>query len=351
MNKLKPSRLVVGIKLLQIFFWNEAKVFAVGGETCSRSYLSHTKMNCAMQNDSQVIEEINKIIPPLTYSQHKGQAGRIGIVGGSEEYTGAPYFAALSALKVGADLAHVFCPSAASPVIKSYSPELIVHPLLDKEDGLTAIKDWLPRLGSVVIGPGLGRLSSTMQTVKDIIAELKELSTPIVIDADGLFLVTQDPDVILGYKRAILTPNVVEFRRLANAMNIEARNDDPVQETIDLSKALGDVTIVRKGKVDIIAHGDQVLKVTEDGSPRRCGGQGDLLSGSMATFAFWAYKNETKVTANPGAVAAYGACMLTKKCASLAFVKYGRSTTTTDLIAEIHTVFEGTFEIFSNKNL
>lgn len=55
------------------------------------------------------IEEITPIIPPLTFDSHKGQAGRIGIVGGSKNYTGAPYFAAISALKIGCDLAHVFC--------------------------------------------------------------------------------------------------------------------------------------------------------------------------------------------------------------------------------------------------
>nr|KAF6374703.1 NAD(P)HX dehydratase [Pipistrellus kuhlii] len=80
-----------------------------------------------MENTFQLVKNI---IPPLTSKKHKGQAGRIGIVGGCQEYTGAPYFAAISALKVGADLSHVFCTREAAPVIKSYSPELIVHPVL-----------------------------------------------------------------------------------------------------------------------------------------------------------------------------------------------------------------------------
>lgn len=87
---------------------------------------------------------------------HKGEAGRIGIVGGSLEYTGAAYYAGISALKVGcgkphslscriwnwyahlikkisilSDLVHIICPQHAALPIKSYSPELIVHPLLD----------------------------------------------------------------------------------------------------------------------------------------------------------------------------------------------------------------------------
>jgi ATP-dependent NAD(P)H-hydrate dehydratase len=81
-------------------------------------------------NMQRCLKAFRACIPPLSYATHKGSAGRIGVVGGSLEYTGAPYFAAISAMKAGGDLGHVFCPEAAAPVIKSYSPELIVHPLL-----------------------------------------------------------------------------------------------------------------------------------------------------------------------------------------------------------------------------
>lgn len=62
------------------------------------------------------------IAPLLDHSSYKGQHGRIGIVGGSEQYTGAPYYAGASALRTGADLATVFCAEAAAIPIKSYSP-------------------------------------------------------------------------------------------------------------------------------------------------------------------------------------------------------------------------------------
>ena len=73
---------------------------------------------------------VHAMVPPLTASKYKGQAGKIGVIGGCAEYTGAPFFAAMSALRVGADLSHVFCARGAATVIKSYSPELIVHPYL-----------------------------------------------------------------------------------------------------------------------------------------------------------------------------------------------------------------------------
>ena len=55
------------------------------------------------------MEWVRRVVPPLTFALHKGQGGRIAVVGGSLEYTGAPYFAAMAALRTGADIAHVFC--------------------------------------------------------------------------------------------------------------------------------------------------------------------------------------------------------------------------------------------------
>lgn len=121
------------------------------------------------------------IVPSLSDSNHKGQSGRIGIIGGSREYTGAPYFAALSALKVGGDLSYVFSTADAATVIKTYSPELIVYPVLDSPDGLEEMIDLLPRMHSIVIGPGLGRKESLLSTVAAVINKVKELDIPLVL--------------------------------------------------------------------------------------------------------------------------------------------------------------------------
>jgi ATP-dependent NAD(P)H-hydrate dehydratase len=61
---------------------------------------------------------VRAALPPLSNSLRKGQSGRVGVVGGSLEYTGAPFFSAFAALRCGADLAHVFCPPAAANAIK-----------------------------------------------------------------------------------------------------------------------------------------------------------------------------------------------------------------------------------------
>lgn len=101
---------------------------------------------------------------------YKGLNGKIGVIGGCFEYTGAPYYAAVSALRSGSDLAHIFCTKSAGGPIKSYSPEIIVHPSLassmeDKISDFSQYSDlilentsnWFSAIHSLIVGPGLGR--------------------------------------------------------------------------------------------------------------------------------------------------------------------------------------------------
>ncbi|KAJ1550836.1 hypothetical protein HK096_004735 [Nowakowskiella sp. JEL0078] len=331
-------------------------------------------------------KEISRLlVPPLSHSLHKGQSGRIGIVGGSEEYTGAPYFAGVSALKLGADLCHVFCEKSASPVIKSYSPDLIVHPYLQTSESIqdhssstkllvqNAIVQKtvsiFPRLHALIVGPGLSRDSFMLNCAKDIINHARSKLIPIIIDAvsftlkmpksfkiyvkDGLYLVQQDSNIIKGYQLAILTPNANEFLRLCVANGISSDSEDAVEK---LSKELGGVIIVQKGHVDKISNGVKTVYNHTEGSSRRCGGQGDILSGVLGTFISWALrKNDFNrlfnlISFESGEnvtllAACFAACSITRDCNRRAFEKYGRSMAATDMIEEIGSVFKDQFEI------
>lgn len=83
------------------------------------------------QLDPSFVAGTRSIAPPLLFSHHKGIMGRIGVIGGSKDYTGAPFYAADGALKFGADLSFVFCSNSASVPIKCYSPELMVTSFYD----------------------------------------------------------------------------------------------------------------------------------------------------------------------------------------------------------------------------
>lgn len=315
----------------------------------NQSQLCYNPYSSAMANVNTIskellILEMKKSIPVLSNFLRKGESGRIGIIGGSLEYTGAPYFAAIAALRVGCDLVHVFCMKEAAPVIKSYSPELIVHPLLDAPNALEAISEWLPRIHALILGPGLGRDENVFKILGTIIELVKELGIPLVIDADGLFYINSHHQIIHKCTNVILTPNAIEFSRLYKAvMGITIDLSQPVNpgDVAALARKLGHVTILHKAERDIITNGVDMNVCEKMGSPRRCGGQGDLMAGILATFLYWKAhdKEAQEVTLSAATAAAHLSRSINRK----AFEIHGRGTLASDMIPYIPECFRTLF--------
>ncbi|GAB4819250.1 hypothetical protein N2152v2_006296 [Parachlorella kessleri] len=343
-----------------------------------------------IKNDA-LYQKIRELVPPLTGDRYKGQAGKVAVIGGCREYTGAPYFASYSALKVGADLSHVFCTEGAATVIKSYSPELIVHPYLpdtndashevgeeekrqSQQRAVDAIDKWLDKFDVVVVGPGLGRDDLILSTVAEVMGRVRRRNTPMVIDADGLWLVNQNPALVQGYPNAVLTPNAMEFKRLAGKLGVDPDSKDALQQVA--SRMEGPV-IVRKGSADEVSDGLVTISCDEQGSLRRAGGQGDVLSGCISVFVAWTVRGAgvskeqlhgaggasagseaatggdrgQKESAGaeeesipPLLLAAYGGSLLTRLASRAAFQRHGRAMGATDLLAELGPVVSQHFD-------
>lgn len=334
------------------------------------------------------------VVQPLVPLFHKGQAGRVLVLGGSEDYSGAPYFSAHAAMSTGADLVHVVCDGVAGPVIKGYSPDLMVHPVLvnSKSAGgggeigrlvpavqrlvadqvLPPITSLLDRLvHAMVVGPGLGRdvvvLSTAASVLELALLRRGDERVPVVIDADGLYLVTVHPMVLQSLQGAadnshvVLTPNIVEFQRLCKAAGVSVeppRLLDPayrVQLASQVSHAFHGVTVVVKGKEDVAVCGDTLLVVDPalpelaiNVSPRRCGGQGDTFTGVLATFLAWGFNRHRGVWNGTDALvhrdlvllACFGASVVVKHSARMAFAAKRRATLARDVGEYVGSAYE-----------
>jgi ATP-dependent NAD(P)H-hydrate dehydratase len=312
---------------------------------------------------SKIEHALHAIVPPLGGARYKGQSGRIGVVGGSLEYTGAPFYAAISALKLGADLSHVFCEASAGSAIKSYSPELIVHPILrssescaDSQIAADDVVRWFRALDALVVGPGLGRDPALIATCAHVVRAAAEHGLPTVIDADGLRVVLDDPTIVLGERAVfVLTPNRAELARLFDKLVpmverlVDAEDDSALAaetRTRQVAERLGpNVTLVVKGATDLIFDGGALLSVAVTGAPKRSGGQGDVLAGTLATWLAWSHADGAAAIAEsagvrPAALAAHAACTLTRQFARTAYSVHKRSMTAPDLIDAIGTTFE-----------
>jgi len=307
----------------------------------SASNASTTSTRSAAPSEEllELLGRAKTAVPPLTNSLHKGELGRIAVIGGSTEYTGAPYFAAISALKLGADLVHVFCVKDAAPVIKSYSPELIVHPVLDTEDAVEKIQSHLGRIHVFIVGPGLGTDPTVLDITKQLLSIFRANQKPVVLDADGFKCLEPDLSNVKNFKYLVMTPNAHEYQQIF-------RGGDFVEIMSNLGAEAPSV-LVKGERDEIYTSGDYSTAVSVyGGSPRRCGGQGDLLSGCIATFLHWTIRHGER---EPVKVAAAAACVLVKEFNRRAFLEKGRSMTASDMIEKIHEAFEDLIEPRSNK--
>ena len=401
-------------------------------------------------NDNNIKTYINNLFPPLTNKSHKGSHGRVAIIGGSDKYTGAPYYAAQSALNCGVDLVTVFCAQEAAVPIKCYSPELMVQSVysiealntLQKEEDvllkkleeckqsndiimdtttntadddttnnsqemeqmlnklensnekqhllianelqsendkmdeladrlskmkrlgqqLQEVKDrqdeyinesvesittMLPSLHALCIGPGLGRHSLIFKVVSQVIHKAMELELALVLDADALYMLSlQEYNTLLvelrGYEKCVMTPNVMEMRRLNHALS----SSNGASSIISESKENRNI-IVQKGSVDTISNIHSTMFCEEEGGLKRSGGIGDVLAGTISAFMAW----NTILETNSGDIevakkqqqrvfACWTACVAVKKGTNTAYDKKRRSMSALNVLGEIGTVLD-----------
>ena len=242
-----------------------------------------------------------------------------------------------------------------------------------KEQAIRKTCEWLPKLSCLVIGPGLGRDPLVLETVNAIMQKAACDNIPMVIDADGLWIWSQDSyDTSPIYspngteQKIVLTPNAVEMQRLAKRHGItNAALEEKKRENVgqclleELSDAL---VIVEKGRHDLI-HGRMQegegegegaaldgslcsISTRNKSSLKRCGGQGDILSGCIATFLSWgnAAKARREISGEDWKlVAAYAGSYLTREASRRAFRKHGRAMVCTDVIEEVGPAFSSVF--------
>ncbi|KAG2492620.1 hypothetical protein HYH03_009036 [Edaphochlamys debaryana] len=345
----------------------------------------------------EIRSEVRRIVPTLTEDRYKGQSGKIAVLGGCTEYTGAPYFAAFAALAVGADLSHIFCSTAAAPVIKGYSPDLLVHPYFMQTADLVArqpsapqpapgssgaaaaqaaaasqaaaaaahvaeataeVEGWFNRLDCLVVGPGLGRDPLLLDIARSVIIRARALKMPLVLDGDGLFLVAREPELVAGYTNCVLTPNLNEFRRLASTLGVSLHgpNNDRSSKLLEVTAHLRGPTLVSKGPVDAICDGKVTMICNASGGAKRCGSQGDILAGTIATFIAWtlAFLDSARQSAevevvilpeiNPMVLASYGACLVTRTAAAYAFAARKRAMAASDMLSQLGSAMEMLFD-------
>jgi hydroxyethylthiazole kinase-like uncharacterized protein yjeF len=215
--------------------------------------------------------DLNRLLhylPQRNRSSYKNEFGHVLIVGGDLGMAGAVQMAGRAAVRIGAGLAAVITQPEHVAAINNVCPELMCYGMSDFSGKLTEI---INRATVVVIGPGLG--SSAWSKALWQIA--KEASKPLVIDADGLNLLAENPAKSENW---ILTPHPGEAARLLDCTPRDIQKDR-FAAIRALQKRYGGV-IVLKGAGTLVIGSNQKIGVCAAGNPGMAsGGMGDVLSG------------------------------------------------------------------------
>ena len=205
---------------------------------------------------------------------HKGDFGRLFILAGSEGYTGAPVLASRAAVRGGAGLVTLAVPREIYPIIAVKCDEAMPWPLPDDYD---AVLKKASACDVALIGPGLGQ---SEQTEKLVLTLLRDLKCPVILDADGLNILSRHINV-LDKRQAVtvLTPHDGEFARLSGCTLPIA---DRLQAARDFAEKHHCI-LVLKGHRTITAVWNRRCVVNTTGNPGMArGGSGDALAGLMA---------------------------------------------------------------------
>lgn len=268
------------------------------------------------------------VAKPRPSESHKGDFGRLLVVGGSETFSGAPTLVAQTALRTGVDLAYVAAPEKTAYAISSLSPDLITIKLEGRHlnpNNLETLKPYVEVSDAVVLGPGLGLHPETREAVKDVVETVEKSGKPLLLDADGL-------KGFAEFKRKldvplVLTPHAGEYAILTGKKPPEPLLEKALQ--VQRTAATLNATVLLKGPVDVVSNGKRV-KLNFTGNPgMTVGGTGDVLSG--ITGAFLAQKADCFE-------AAVAAAFVNGAAGDFVFEELGPHMVASDLIRQIPSV-------------
>ena len=226
-------------------------------------------------------ELVLSLLPDRNPWGHKGNFGKLLLLCGSRGYTGAAFFAAMGALRSGAGLVFLGVPESIYGIEAVKLNEPVIFPLPDaggrlSADAVPEILTRLPQMDAVLVGPGLGQSEGTLAVVR---AVLEKAECPVVVDADGINVLSAHRDLLRGRKLpTILTPHDGEFARLGGVIG-----EDRMAAAAALAEELGCVVLLKGHETCITDGTDGYLNPT--GNPGMAvGGSGDVLAGVITAL-------------------------------------------------------------------
>jgi hydroxyethylthiazole kinase-like uncharacterized protein yjeF len=229
--------------------------------------------------------DVRAALPGRQRTAHKYSVGKVFLLAGSRSFTGAPYMTAQSVLRIGAGAVIVGIPRSIHAILARKVTEVILQPLEETAEGTVArsaievIREKIRWADVVAVGPGMSRSAETDQL---ILALVKEIDKPLVLDADGLNALAGVSAVLRKRKApTILTPHAGELSRLTGVSSA-AIERDRISSAREAARLLQSI-VALKGSPTVTAAPGGTAFVNSSGNPGMATiGSGDVLTGIIA---------------------------------------------------------------------
>ncbi|MDQ1496202.1 MAG: ADP-dependent NAD(P)H-hydrate dehydratase / NAD(P)H-hydrate epimerase, partial [Actinomycetota bacterium] len=223
-------------------------------------------------------DDVRLLLPQADAESDKYRRGVVGVVAGSDTYTGAALLATGGALRAGAGMVRFVSVAHPAELVRSRWPEAVVTVLGQDDDVLAA-----GRVQAWVVGPGIG----TDTFAERVLAQVLSSDRPVVVDADALTIVGRRPALVTErHAPTVLTPHAGELTRLLDLepdqrVDVEARRLHYARAAAHHLQA----TVLLKGSTTVVCAADGLVRVNSTGTPwLATAGSGDVLSGIIGAL-------------------------------------------------------------------
>jgi NAD(P)H-hydrate epimerase len=231
-------------------------------------------------------QECIELMPRRLPRSNKGTYGKLMVIAGSNEMTGAPILTCKAAYKTGVGLVNLVSTNEAITIAQAHSIENVYTIAPSKEgklclESFEVIKDKINKATAIALGPGLGQGLEVTSLIEKL---LNNINVPIVIDADGLNAIQYNVDILKAVKApVIITPHPMEMSRLTG-LSVEHILAHTIEVATDFSKKYNLITLLKDART-IIAdpNGDVYINTTGNSSMAKAG-SGDVLTGIIGAL-------------------------------------------------------------------
>ena len=223
-------------------------------------------------------EPVKDLLPKRNENGNKGTFGKVLLIAGSKNMTGAAILAAKASLCAGCGMVKVLSDEDNRIILQQAIPDAMFGEYSDLQKSL----EWCD---VIAIGPGLSQSEEAYDVLKNV---LEFSDKPLIIDADGLNLIAKSTEGMEALKKQtkkgrqiILSPHVGELSRLMK-VEIDHLKEDPIEQVAEFTKDCGCIVVEKDAKTCVFEPGDRIFLNPKSNSGLAVAGSGDVLCGLMA---------------------------------------------------------------------